>query len=443
MNTPSIPAYAALRLVTLTLAATLAGCDHSQAQNGPPMAPPVGVAPAVQRTLSATDEFSGRLEATATVDVRSRIAGTLDKVHFREGQEVAKGALLFSIDPRAFNAELARMQAQLASARSAAELATTELARSQKLLELRAVSRQEFDQASASVRNTKAAVDAAVAAVTSARLNVEYSQIRAPLAGRVSRANVSVGNLVGAGEPVLTTLVSMDKVYAYFDIDEGTYLKYGRLVRGNERGDEKGDKGAKAGPAMAVQMGLSSEAGLPHSGVIDFIDNRLTPSTGGIRARAVFDNKQRQFTPGLFVRIRLAAGAPAAAVLVPDRAIGTDQSKRFVLVVGADKVAQFREITLGPLVDGMRVVSSGLKAGEMVVVSGLQRVRPGAPVTAEVMQVDDKGMPLATPPKPAAPPGAAPASAAASRAATGAVSGTASGPTSGAASSAAAPPKKG
>ena len=415
MNVPSSASNTALSLAALALAALLAGCEGSKAQGGPPMAPPVGVAPAVQRSLSETDEFTGRLEATDTVEVRSRVAGTLDKVHFREGQEVAKGALLFSIDARAFRAELARVQAKLNSARSAADLAATELARAQKLLEQRAASQQEFDQASATVRNTKATVAAAEAALASTRLNVEYSQIRAPLAGRASRANVSAGNLVSAGDPVLTTLVSQDRVYAYFDISEGTYLKYGRLVRGD-------GKSGKAGPAMPVQMGLSSEAGLPHSGVIDFIDNRLTPSTGGIRARAVFDNQQREFTPGLFVRIKLAAGAAAPAVLVPDRAIGTDQSKRFVLVVGADKTAQFREITPGPLVDGMRVVSSGLKAGEMVVVSGLQRVRPGAPVNAEVLAVDDKGMPVI---KPAGPPPAAPA---------------ASGPASGAAP--AAPPAK-
>lgn len=429
-------------LAGLIFAAVLAGCDGSNAQGGPPMAAPVGVAPAVQRTLSETDEFTGRLEATDTVELRSRVAGTLDRLHFRDGQEVAKGALLFSIDARAFNAELVRVQAQLAAARSAAELAGTELARAQKLLEQRAVSQQEFDQAAAATRSAKAAVSAAEAGVASARLNVEYSQIRAPLAGRVSRANVSVGNLVAAGDPVLTTLVSQDRMYAYFDISESAFLKYGRLARGDENADKthKGVKGAKAGPGLPVQMGLGNEAGLPHSGVIDFIDNRLTPSTGGIRARAVFDNQQRLFTPGLFVRIRLAAGAAAPAVLVPDRAIGTDQSKRFVMVVGADKTAQFREIVPGPLVDGMRVVSSGLKAGEMVVVSGLQRVRPGAPVTAEVLTVDDKGMPVIKPNGPpqgaapaaekaqtaasAAPPGAAPSPPA--RAASGAVPGAAS-----------------
>lgn len=416
---PTILARAALSIAALATAA-LAGCEGSKAQGGPPMAPPVGVAPAVQRSLSETDEFTGRLEATDTVDIRSRVAGTLDKLHFRDGQEVAKGALLFSIDSRAYNAELARVQAQLASARSAAELAGTELARAQKLLEQRALSQQEFDQATAAVRSTKSAVAAAEADVAAARLNVEYSQIRAPLAGRASRANVSVGNLVSAGDPVLTTLVSQDKVYAYFDISEGAFLKYGRLARGDDRGDKRGDKSAgknaKPGPAMPVQMGLSNEAGLPHSGVIDFIDNRLTPTTGGIRARAVFDNKERAFTPGLFVRIRLAAGPAAPAVLVPDRAVGTDQSKRFVLVVGTDKTAQFREITPGPLVDGMRVVSSGLKAGEMVVVSGLQRVRPGAPVTAEVLAVDDKGMPVIKPNghSPAAPAAPAAASGAAS-----------------------------
>ena len=420
-------AHSTATLACLILAAVVAGCGGSNAQGGPPMAPPVGVAPAVQRTLSETDEFTGRLEATNTVEVRSRVAGTLDRLHFREGQEVAKGALLFSIDARAFNAELVRVQAQLASARSAAELAGTELARAQKLLEQRAISQQEFDQAAAAARSSKSAVSAAEAAVAGARLNVEYSQIRAPLAGRVSRANVSVGNLVAAGDPVLTTLVSQDRMYAYFDISESAFLKYGRLARGIEKVD-KNDKGGKAGPSLPVQMGLGNEAGLPHTGVIDFIDNRLTPSTGGIRARAVFDNQQRQFTPGLFVRIRLAAGAAAPAVLVPDRAIGTDQSKRFVMVVGADKTAQFREIVPGPLVDGMRVVSSGLKAGEMVVVSGLQRVRPGAPITAEVLPVDDKGMPVMKPngPPPGPPAASGAASSPAARAASGAVSGAAS-----------------
>ena len=373
----------------------LAACGPSQAQGGPPMAPPVSVAAAVQKDVQAFEEYTGRLEATQLVDIRARVAGTLERVHFREGQDVKRGELLFSVDARPYAAELARVQAQLASARSAAALSGTELARAQKLLEQKAVSQQEFDQAGAAARNAQASVGAAEAAVASARLNVEYAQIRAPISGRASRSNVSVGNLVAVGDPVLTTLVSQDKVYAYFDISEQTYLAQAR--------------GGKPG-ALQVLMGLSNESGFPHNGVVDFIDNRLNTTTGSIRARAVFDNAQRQFTPGLFARVRLATGLRAGAVLTPERAIGTDQSKRFVYVVGADKKAQFREVKLGPLLDGMRVVESGLKAGELVVVNGLQRVQPGAPLAPEVLKTDERGMPIdaAAAARPGAPAASAP-----------------------------------
>ena len=381
---------------SLLAAAILAGCGRSEAQGGPPMAPPVSAAPAVSRDVTLYDEFSGRLEAVESVELRSRVAGTLQSVHFRDGQELQRGAPMFSIDARPFTAELARLEAQLASARNAAALADTEVLRTRKLLEQKAVSQQEADQAEAAARNASAAVKAAEAAVAVARLNVEYTQIRAPIAGRASRANVTPGNLVGVGDPVLTTLVAQDKVHAWFDVSEQAWLR----VRGQFKGNA----------APRVEMALADESGFPHAGSVDFVDNRLNPATGAIRVRALFDNKERRFVPGLYARLRLAGGSASKAVLTPDRAIGTDQTKRYVFVVGADKSAQFREVQLGPLVGGgMRIIAGGLKAGELVVVNGLQRVRPGAPVQAQVLTVDAQGQPVEAPPPGAAPAASAPA----------------------------------
>ncbi len=374
----------------------LPGCSRSEAQGGPPMAPPVSVAPAVQRMLQTSDEFTGRLEASETVDIRPRVGGTLEAVHFKAGEEVKRGQLLFSIDARPYAAELARAQAQLASARTALALSTSEQQRAEKLLAQRAISQQEADQLTAASRNNQSTVKSAEAAVAAAQLNVEYSQIRSPLNARASRDNVSVGNLVAVGDPVLTTLVSQDKVYAYFDVSEQTYLRLSPALNGKTR--------------PVVSMGLSNERGFPHQGVIDFFDNRLNPATASVRARAVFDNSKRQFTPGLLARLKLASGENSAVVMTPERAIGTDQSKRFVWVLGDDKMPQFREVQLGALEGGMRVISSGLKAGELVVVNGLQRVRPGAPLNAQVLGVDEQGLPI-TPP-PAVPPGVAPSASA-------------------------------
>ena len=368
------------------------GCSRSGAQGGPSMVPPVSVAPTVQRMSQAVDEFAGRLEATETVDVRSRVSGTLEAVHFKAGDDVKRGQLLFSIDARPYVTELTRAQAQLASAKSALALSTSEQQRAEKLLAQEFISPQDADQVSARMRNNQSAVKAAEAAVAAAQLNVQYCQIRAPLNARVSRHNVSVGNLVGVGDPVLTTLVSQDKVYAYFDVSEQTYLRLSPSLQGKTR--------------PSVTMGLSNETGFPHQGSIDFFDNRLNPATGSVRARAVFDNSQRQFTPGLLARIKLSSGENSAVVMTPERAIGTDQSKRYVWVLGEDKMPQFREVQLGALEGGMRAIRSGLKAGELVVVNGLQRVRPGAPLNAQVLMVDEMGMPI-TPP-PSAAPGAAP-----------------------------------
>jgi RND family efflux transporter MFP subunit len=376
----SLFAIAAVALTALHLAA----CSPAQSQGAPQGPPPVSVAPVVQRTLQGNEDFSGRIEAESTVDLRSRVAGTLERVHFKEGQRVAKGALLFTIDAKPFAAEVARAQAQLASTVTAAELAKAERERAEKLLPMQAVSVQEVDQLRSAERNAVAAQNAARAALNTSQLSLGYARITAPVAGRISRANVTAGNLVGVGEPVLSTLVASDTVHVWFDASEASFLKLAQALRAG-------------GPAPTVAIGLSNEDGFPHTGKVDFVDNRLNPATGSIRVRALLDNKDGRFTPGLSARVRLSSGATAPATLVPERAIGTDQTRKVVLVVGDKNIVTPREVKLGALTDGMRVVS-GVKAGEMIIVDGLQRAFPGAPVTPQVLKVDERGMPIAAPP---------------------------------------------
>jgi membrane fusion protein, multidrug efflux system len=358
--------------------AGLASCSGADAQGGPPPAASVSVSPAVQRTISDTEEFSGRIEATEFVELRPRVAGTVERVHFADGAFVTKGQALFTIDARPFQAELARAESQLVVAKARAELANAELARARKLLDANAASRQEFDQLSSGARTGDADMKAAEAQVRSARLNVEYATVRAPISGRASRASVTAGNLVNE-QVVLTSIASVGKVYAYFDGSEQTYL---RVKSSTER-------------TPAVRLGLANESGYPHEGKVDFVDNRLNPQTGAIRMRAVFDNAKGQFTPGLAARMVLSTSTPYTAVLVPERAIGTDQTKKTVFVVGANGQPQFREVKLGPLLGGMRVVTNGsVKPGENVIVEGLQRVIPGMPVAPTVLKVDETGMPI-------------------------------------------------
>jgi len=396
--------------LTPVLVALLAACGQKPDGAGGPGGhggpPPVSVAPATQREVQEFDEFTARLEAPDTVEVRSRVAGTVEAVRFKEGQLVKMGEPLFSIDARAFKADVARVEAQIAAARTQADLARADLARSEKLVSVNAVSQQEIDQLRAALRSAEANQKAAEAALAQSRLNVEYANITAPVSGRTSRANVTPGNLVGVGDPVLTTVVSSDKVYAYFDASEATYLKYMRAAR-------DGSRPSSRDTSNAVQMGLSNEQGFPHTGKMDFVDNRLNPATASIRGRAVFDNKGGLFTPGLFARIKLIGSGTYNAVVVPDRAISTDQTRKIVLIVGPNNIVQPRPVTPGALIDGMRVVD-GVKAGEMVIVDGLLRAFPGAPVTPQVLKVDDKGMPIPAPPQ--GPPGAAPAPAPASAA---------------------------
>jgi multidrug efflux system membrane fusion protein len=400
--TNSRPRRAALAGLSLLAASALllAACSRGEANNppGPPPPPPVSVAPAVERQVTEWDEFSGRLVAVERVELRSRVSGYLRSIHFRPGQLVQKGDLLFQVDPRPFEAALARAEAALASARTRAELARTELARAERLLAERAVAQRDVDERAAARRDLDASILAAEAAVKTARLDLEYASIRAPISGRISKEEVTVGNLIqgdGPSPTLLTSLVSVDPIYAEFEGDEQVYLKYMQMARNGERPSSRTTRNP-------VLLGLANEQGFPRRGQMVFVDNRIDPQTGTIRARAEFENKDGALTPGLFARIRLLGSGSYKAVMTPERAIGTDQSKRFVLVVGGDGIAQFREVKLGALIDGMRVVRDGLQPGELVVVNGLQRVRPGAPVTPEKLDVDDSGMPVAKPAQPPA-----------------------------------------
>ena len=371
MRTPWWPFVGALAPILV-----LSGCGAKPADPPPP--PAVTAAAVPEREVTDWDEFTGRLEAVDQVEIRPRVTGYIERVTFAEGKEVRKGEVLFEIDPRPYQAELARAEAQLAEARTGAELAAREVARARRLVAVQAISHEEYDSRVSAQAQGDASVQAAEAAVRTARLNLDWTRIRSPIAGRVSRAEVTAGNLVLAGPPtatLLTTVMSLDPVHVYFDADERTYLKYAGLARDGTRPSSRDAR-------TPIYLGLIDEDGqFPHKGYVDFVDNTVNPETGTIRARAVFSNKDRLFTPGLFARLKLEGSGQYRATLVVDRAVGTDQDKKFVLVLKPDSTVDYRSVQLGRLVDGLRVVTSGLKQGDEVVINGLQRVRPGMKVT--------------------------------------------------------------
>jgi RND family efflux transporter MFP subunit len=362
----------------LWFSGSLLGCADKPP--APPPPPAVTVAPILQREVSEWDEFSGRLEAVDQVEIRPRVSGYIKRVAFTEGREVRKGEVLFEIDPRPYQADLERAQAQLDQARTAAELAVREVGRAEKLVNVNAISREEFETRTSAQANGSAAVRAAEAAVETARLNLGWTRVRSPIAGRVSRAEVTEGNLVQAGPPdatLLTTVVALDSMHLYFDSDEQTYLRYsGRAAAAGNRGWRDA--------RFPVFLGLANETGFPHQGRLDFVDNRIDPASGTIRTRAIFSNRDRRLTPGLFARVKLVGSERAPALLVRDAAIGTDQDRKFVLVVGPGDSLVYRPVELGRLTDGLRIVTKGVQAGEKVVVNGLMRVRPGMKVTPTV-----------------------------------------------------------
>ncbi|HEO9838541.1 TPA: efflux RND transporter periplasmic adaptor subunit [Enterobacter kobei] len=368
-------------LGAMLLSLLLVGCDNSVAQNAAPPAPAVNAADVVVKSISQWDSFNGRIEAVESVQLRPRVSGYIDKVNFTDGQEVKKGEVLFTIDDRTYRAALEQAQATLERAKTQASLARSEANRTDKLINTNLVSREEWEQRRAAAIQAQADIRAAQAAVDAAQLNLDFTKVTAPIDGRASRALITSGNLVTAGDSasVLTTLVSQKTVYVYFDVDESTYLHYQNLAR-------SGQGASSNHTALPVEIGLAGEEGYPHQGKVDFLDNQLAPSTGTIRMRALLDNAQRQFTPGLFARVRLPGSAEFQATLIDDKAVLTDQDRKYVYIVDKEGKAQRRDITPGRLSDGLRIVQQGLKPGDKVIVDGLQKVfMPGMPVNAKTV----------------------------------------------------------
>ena len=358
---------------------TVDGEKSADAANMPPP-PEVSVAQVVSRDVRQWDEFTGRVTAVETVELRPRVSGYVERVAYEEGQEVRKGDLLFLIDQRSYRAAFDRARAELERARSEAKLAASELARAQTLVDARAISGEEFDARKAAATQGNAAVRAAEAALDRARLDLEFTEVRAPIDGRAGRAVVTVGNLAQADTTLLTTLVSLDPVHVYFEADEQTYLGYNELARRGERGESRNP----------VRIGLANETGYPHSGTLDFTDNQVDPRTGTIRARAVVPNPDRVFTPGLFARVQLEGSGVFHALLIDDKAVLTDQDRKYVYVLGPGNTAVRRDIELGRMVGGLRVVSAGLEPADQVIVHGVQKVFvAGMPVTPQVIAMGD------------------------------------------------------
>jgi multidrug efflux system membrane fusion protein len=372
------------RLVSVSMAAawlillSTAGCSGSGA---PAVAPPpeVSVAQVLQRRVKDWDEFTGRLQAVETVEIRPRVSGYIDKVAYTEGKVVKRGDLLFIIDPRPYKADYDRAAADLKRFRTTLELAKIEQQRVRHLKESGAVSQEEVDERDSTVAQAEANVAGAAAALESADLNMTFTRVTSPIDGRVSRAEVTRGNLVTGGingGTFLTSVVSLDPIYLYFEGDEATYLRYIQLARTGERPSSRD-------APNPVRVGLANEEGFPHEGVMDFVDNQVNGQTGTIRARAVLQNKDGLYIPGLFARVQLLGSSEYTAVLIDDRAVNTDQSQKYVLLLGPGNKIEYRRVKLGRVIDGLRIVREGLKPGDVIVVNGAQRVHPGIEVNPQ------------------------------------------------------------
>ncbi len=367
----------------------LSGVGHSRTK---PQAaaqaalPQVTVAEVIHRPLREWQEFTGRLQAVNTVEVRPRVSGYVDRVAFTDGARVKKGQLLFQIDPRPFQAEVERLAAERTRSVSDLELAKANRARAERLISAHAISREEYERQVAAEVSAEGALGAIDASLQEARLNREFTEVRAPIDGHASRAIITAGNLVTSAS-LLTTLVSDDPVYVYFDADEQTYLRYAKSRQTQAR---QTPARASSG-APDVYIGLVDEDGYPHPGRLDFIDNQVDAATGTIRARAALANPDGRYTPGLFARVRLIGGEDHDSVLIEDRAVGTDLSKKFVLTLTKDNRIEYRLVELGPEINGLRVVTQGLAPNELIVVNGLQHVRPGQSVAATRVAMSDAG----------------------------------------------------
>ena len=376
-------------IAVLAVGALLSGCDQAppaQAAAAAPPPPPVEVAAPLVRSIVEWDEFTGRFAAAERVDMRARVSGYLQEAHFQDGQIVQKGDLLFTIDQRPFQAELARARAEVASAQSRLSLSERELSRAERLVASKAISEEAADNRRSARAQAAADLQAARAGAAIAELNLQFTEIRSPVSGRISDRKVDVGNLVtgGDGATLLATIVALDPIHLEFTMSEADFLKYGRL-------HSDGVRASARDGAHAIYARLMDEAGWPHEGVMDFLDNTLDAASGTIRARAVFANPDLQLTPGTFARIRMAGSGRYDATMVPDAAIVSDQANKIVMTVDAEGTVVPRQVTLGPVVDGLRVVRSGLDpAADRIVVKGLQRARPGGKVTVESTTIQAK-----------------------------------------------------
>lgn len=371
-----------LSVGTVVLAASLTGGEVA-AQQGPP---PVFVAAPLIREITEWDEYFGQLEAAEAVAIRARVSGFLDQVHFRDGEQVETGDLLFTIDPRPFEIAADAARADVSAAKARRDFAVAELNRARPLAERRTISRQALEERQFEARAADAALASAQAALRQAELELEWTAVRSPLNGRVSDKRVDVGNLIsGAAEggTVLTEVVSLSPIYVAFEASEADFLRYSRL---NASGDRRGARET----TNPVQVKLADEEGWPHRGHMDFLDNVIDPRSGTIRGRATLEGADEVLAPGLFVRLRLFGGR-GEAMMIPDAAVLADQARRIVLVVGEDDVVQPRPVELGPIVDGLRVVRAGLSADDQVIVEGLMRARPGAPVTPQPAEITPGG----------------------------------------------------
>ena len=350
----------------------------------PPPAPKVTVAPVEQRVVTEYEEITGHVDSAETVDLRARVSGHLEEVRFQAGQIVHQGDVLFTIDPRWYRARFDLAQAQVEEAKAHADIADREAKRAHDLLAGQAISSEEAEARVSRATEARAAVAAAEAALESARLDLEYTEVRAPITGRISRALVTAGNLV-SGTPgnatLLTTIVSVGDAYVYADLDEASVLRFNKLARENRLPSENGH--------VPVELQLADEDGYPRHGYIESTDNRVNPDTGSLMVRMVFANTDGALLPGLYARVRVPISAPEHALLISDRAIGTDQGQKFVLALEKNNTVAYRTVQLGSEFDGKRVVRSGLNPGDRIVVNGLQRVRPGMAVTPELASVAD------------------------------------------------------
>ncbi|MGZ4990680.1 MAG: efflux RND transporter periplasmic adaptor subunit, partial [Methylobacter sp.] len=369
-------------LLTAIALVAITGCgghDQPAAQPGQGPSPNVKVAQPLSQEVTEWDEYTGRIEAVNAVDVRARVSGYLEKVNFKAGDKVHKGDLLFLIDPKPFTAQLNYAEAELERAKSRHELAKNDFSRAERLFRSKAISEEEYDARSKGLRETVAAVESAKANVYTARLNLEFTKVHSPIDGRIGRELITAGNLVsggGADATLLTFIVSTDPVYVYVDADERSVLKYRRQA-------QKGGRGNLGDQQTPVELAVADEVNFPHRGHLDYISPREDAATGTLTLRGVFANPDEMLSPGFFARMRVRGSAPYPAILLPDRAIGTDQAQRFIWVMNQQNQVEYRKVELGAHIGQSRVITEGLKPEEWAVIEGIQKLRPGAKVNPE------------------------------------------------------------